>query len=328
MRPADARGVRRLGGRPRAAPAAHRDGALRGRPAAGRRPARPPAAAVARPGHRARLGEHARQLLPRAGRPGPRLARGRPRPRPGRPPGPGRRGVQRRRRVHRRRSGRPSGATPSACRRTRTSPQRITEWQPTSLRTIPGILFFASAAGRRRPDRAARRTTAWPTLAWLGVFFVIGAFAIRGVAWWPLGAVAAIAGTLVVDRPRTDHGTRSIRRSIRRAQRWSSRVILVAVGIALLPVWRPIDPACERPVGRRRERAARASPRRCARKRRPGDRLFNAAAVGLVVRVQPAGAPGRDRLPDRALPGRASGTTTSWSSPAPTAGRTSCGPGA
>ena len=81
--------------------------------------------------------------------------------------------------------------------------QRISEWAPTSLRTIPGILFFGSAAAivvllARRGDR-----TAWPTLAWLGVFFVIGAFAIRGVAWWPLAAVAAIAGTLVVDRPRT-----------------------------------------------------------------------------------------------------------------------------
>ena len=39
--------------------------------------------------------------------------------------------------------------------------------------------------------------TPWPTLAWLAVFFLIGVYAIRGVAWWPLGAVAAIAGVLV-----------------------------------------------------------------------------------------------------------------------------------
>ena len=57
---------------------------------------------------------------------------------------------------------------------------RITEWQPTSLRSLPGIAFFVSAIavvaliarrGRRRP---------WPTLAWLAVFFLIGAYAMRG----------------------------------------------------------------------------------------------------------------------------------------------------
>ncbi len=125
--------------------------------------------------------------------------------------------------------------------------QRISEWAPTTLRTIPGILFFASAAAivvliARRGDR-----TAWPTLAWLGVFFVIGAFAIRGVAWWPLAAVAAIAGTLVVDRPRTAEA-RPDPPLIRRAN-LAIAVILVVVGIALLPVWRPIEPGLQAPVG-------------------------------------------------------------------------------
>ena len=57
---------------------------------------------------------------------------------------------------------------------------RITEWQPTSLRIVPGMLFFGSALAvaallARRPAAAT-----WPTLAWLAVFFVIGAYAIRG----------------------------------------------------------------------------------------------------------------------------------------------------
>ena len=34
--------------------------------------------------------------------------------------------------------------------------ERITEWQATSLRTCPGMLFFALGAGRRRADRPAR----------------------------------------------------------------------------------------------------------------------------------------------------------------------------
>ena len=75
---ADPRGVRRLGGRPRPPAAALRDGAVRARP----RPARAAAASGrgslwAIPVVVAALGEPPRQLLPRAGRRRPRLARGR-----------------------------------------------------------------------------------------------------------------------------------------------------------------------------------------------------------------------------------------------------------
>ena len=62
---------------------------------------------------------------------------------------------------------------------------------------IPGILFFGSALAVVVLIARRGRATPWPTLAWLAVFFLIGAYAIRGVAWWPLGAVAAIAGVLV-----------------------------------------------------------------------------------------------------------------------------------
>ena len=91
--------------------------------------------------------------------------------------------------------------------------ERITEWQPTSLRTVPGLLFFGSALAvvvliARRGER-----TSWPTLLWLGVFASIGAYAIRGVAWWPLGAVAAIAGTLVTQPAARSVGDPRIRRS-------------------------------------------------------------------------------------------------------------------
>ena len=62
---------------------------------------------------------------------------------------------------------------------------------------MPGILFFGSALAVVALIARRGRTTPWPTLAWLAVFFLIGAYALRGVAWWPLGAVAAIAGVLV-----------------------------------------------------------------------------------------------------------------------------------
>ena len=235
-------------------------------------PARAPAAAVARPGHRRGLGEHARQLLPRAGGPGARLARGRPRPRSGRPPRPG--------------GGRRISVA-AACVNPfgpavwayavglSTNPlvtQRITEWQPTSLRTIPGILFFGRAAAVVVLIARRGTATAWPTLAWLGVFFVIGAFAIRGVAWWPLAAVAAIAG-IARGRPAADLRARVDPPLIRRAN-LAIAIVLVLVGVALLPVWRPDRARPGRPGRGRRERATGHHRRTAHEGASPGDRLF------------------------------------------------------
>ena len=118
---ADAGGVRRRRGRPRRC----------GRSCSGwpcsrssccssRTAATHPRPAVAGPARRRGLGEHPRQLLPRAARARAGLARGRPRPRSERPHRTlaGRR-RQRARRPASRRSGRRSGPTPSGCRPTR-----------------------------------------------------------------------------------------------------------------------------------------------------------------------------------------------------------------
>jgi hypothetical protein len=121
---------------------------------------------------------------------------------------------------------------------------RITEWQPTSLRDVPGLLFFASGIGVVALLGRRGRPTPWPTLAWLAVFFVIGVYAQRGLAWWPLGAAAAIAGTLVTaPTGRTPVDTPLIRRL--------NLVVaggLVLAALALLPAWRPIDPGTRTPV--------------------------------------------------------------------------------
>ena len=146
---------------------------------------------------------------------------------------------------------------------------RITEWQPTTLRTIPGMLFFASALAvvallARRGTR-----TSWPTLAWLAVFFVIGTYAIRGVAWWPLGAAFAVAP--LVARPEPVERALGV---------WPRRINafivagIVVVGIALLPVWRPTDPGLQAPQGV----VGNAPPGITAALRehaQPGDNLFN-----------------------------------------------------
>ncbi len=155
--------------------------------------------------------------------------------------------------------------------------ERITEWQPTSLRTVPGLLFFGSVAAvvvliARRGER-----TSWPLLLWLGVFAAIGTYAIRGVAWWPLGAAAAIAGTLV-----TQPAARSVEAPdpplIRRLNLVLAGAI-IAVCVALLPVWRPVDTQLGAPVGV----VGDAPPGVTAALRElavPGDRVFNQQAWG------------------------------------------------
>ncbi len=155
--------------------------------------------------------------------------------------------------------------------------QRITEWQPTSLRDVPGMLFFGSALLVAALLARRGRQTPWPTLVWLGVFFAIGTYAIRGVAWWPLAAVAAIAGLLVTtaDRPgeRPERPERSDPPLIRRLN-----IVVVAAlvvfGVALLPVWRPIDPGLGSPAGvvGHAPSGITAALRELAR---PGDRLLN-----------------------------------------------------
>jgi hypothetical protein len=150
---------------------------------------------------------------------------------------------------------------------------RITEWQPTSLRSVPGILFFGSALGvaiflARRPAAVG-----WPALAWLAVFFIIGAYAIRGVAWWPLGAAYAMAGLVATASP--DAGAAAVRRAPG-SERINSAIVavLIVAGVALLPVWRPTDPSLQAPAGvvGNAPPGVTASLREIAR---PGDRLFN-----------------------------------------------------
>lgn len=150
---------------------------------------------------------------------------------------------------------------------------RISEWQPTSLRDIPGILFFASVLGVVALIARRGRATSWPTLAWLAVFFVIGAYAIRGVAWWPLGAVVAVSGMFAAEAGAETRleplGTPAMRRL-------NLGVVgaVILVGVLLLPIWRPTDPALGAPVRVVGDVPAgiTAALRQMAR---PGDRLFN-----------------------------------------------------
>jgi hypothetical protein len=117
---------------------------------------------------------------------------------------------------------------------------RITEWQPTSPRTFAGLAFYGSALLvaaylARRPGR-----TPWPTLAWLGFLFALGAFAERGVAWWPLGAVVAVSAMVAED------GRQGAVRDSRepRPSRLNGAIVIVLIAacVAVLPWWRAADP--------------------------------------------------------------------------------------
>ena len=180
---------------------------------------------------------------------------------------------------------------------------RITEWQPTSLRSIPGILFFGSALAVVVLIARRGRVTPWPTLAWLAVFFLLGAYAIRGVAWWPLGAVAAIAGVLVTGPALNPARPEVLGSPLMRRLNLVVAGAIVLAGIALLPIWRPIEPGLDAPAGV----VGIAPPgittalARDGRRERPA---VQPAAVGFVVRVRPARPTGRHRFAHRALPGR------------------------
>jgi hypothetical protein len=147
---------------------------------------------------------------------------------------------------------------------------RITEWQPTSLRSIPGILFFGSALLVVAVLARRHRAASWPDLVWLAVFFAIGAYAIRGVAWWPLAAGVVLAGLIA------DGGGRATIEPVERPRRANTVIvaILAIAAIVLIPAWRPLDPALGAPAGV----VGNAPPGITARLRMlavPGDRLYN-----------------------------------------------------
>jgi hypothetical protein len=127
--------------------------------------------------------------------------------------------------------------------------QRITEWQPTSLRDVPGILFFGSALLIAILIARRGRPAPWPTLAWLGTFFVIGLYAVRGVAWWPLAAVVVVAGTILTEPARAVARPDRVDPPLIRRLNLVVAGLIVAVAVALLPVWRPLDADLGAPVG-------------------------------------------------------------------------------
>ena len=147
--------------------------------------------------------------------------------------------------------------------------ERISEWQPTTLRSVPGLAFFASALLVAAFLARRGRTTSWPALLAFAVLFGIGAWAVRGIAWWAIGSAVVVAALVGAER-----GRATLERQERpRPLNAVLAVALVLAGIALLPGWRPLDPQLGAPAGV----VANAPPgltAAVAQVARPGDNLY------------------------------------------------------
>jgi hypothetical protein len=146
----------------------------------------------------------------------------------------------------------------------------ISEWQPPTIRDVAGAVFFLSVAAvvvlLARRDRPAP----WPTLITLGLFILIGLYAIRGIFWWALVVPPLVAPLMAPARPRTRDRVPS-----RVNTAFATLVVLLA--ISFLPWWRaanPLHPSAavdHAPIG------ITAALQRVLQ---PGDRMFNAQIWG------------------------------------------------
>jgi hypothetical protein len=158
---------------------------------------------------------------------------------------------------------------------------RISEWQPTTIRSTEGALFFLSAGlvsvvavvGTRR-DAAVRPSA----ILWLAPFLVIGAWALRGLAWWPFVAAATVAPWLAAgsgSAARDPEGARpeAPPPALMRRLNLGIALAIVLMTVAALPLWRPPEPGLGTPSGV----VLTAPPGVTAALRdlaRPGDRLL------------------------------------------------------
>lgn len=139
----------------------------------------------------------------------------------------------------------------------------IVEWRPPTVRTGPGLVFFLSVAVVALLLARSRRAIPWPMLGTLGVFFLIGLFAIRGVYWWALAAppVLAASASAILPSPRA--------RDIRLPANTAFAAVMGLLVFLALPWWRASDPAGLL------DHAPRGVTASLASVIQPGDRVFN-----------------------------------------------------
>ncbi len=114
---------------------------------------------------------------------------------------------------------------------------RATEWQRTAPFTVPGTLFYASVLGAVVLAVRCRARLSGADWLWLGAMAALGAAAVRGLAWWPAGAVLVVAAAAPFA---ASLGTDT---RVRRGSALNTVVacLLMVVLVLAAPWWRPAD---------------------------------------------------------------------------------------
>jgi hypothetical protein len=127
--------------------------------------------------------------------------------------------------------------------------QQVSEWQRTSPFEMPGLVFYPAAAVVAVLVARRGRAIGWPSWLLLAAMTAIGAWAVRGVAWWAMAAVPLAAGALAgADAaPVSAAPSAAVAPIAARPRRGTvlngvTAVLLGAVIVLALPWWRPADP--------------------------------------------------------------------------------------
>ena len=119
---------------------------------------------------------------------------------------------------------------------------RVSEWQRTTPLTVPGALFYASAIGTLLVMWRGRPALRWPDWLWTAGMLAIGAWTVRGLAWWPFAAAFVVAAALpLVLASLRPGGAVAVARPASLVGAIFAFVFVLAI-VAALPWWRPADP--------------------------------------------------------------------------------------
>ena len=120
--------------------------------------------------------------------------------------------------------------------------ETVSEWQRTSPLTVPGALFYASLVATVVFLLVQRRTKGQVVLTdwlWVAGWAIVGAWAERGLAWWPFAAAFIVSGVIGRSIGYTGEPARGPRPN---RLNGVVAIVLGAVIVVALPWWRPADP--------------------------------------------------------------------------------------
>lgn len=168
-------------------------------------------------------------------------------------------------------------------------PAMVTEWQPSTLEKATGQFFFASLAVMALLFLLRGRTLPWLQIAWLGTLALVGVKAVRGVAWWAVGAAPAaavlVAGLVIRGRRLGDPALDAVRG----VGYTVAAAALLLLFLVALPFWRTGD-ALFGPDGMVRD-APRAVTEALLAEATPEDRLFAEQTWGSWLEFAVPGVP-------------------------------------